>query len=95
MISVDSVGGIGYVTLQHVSGRGFTPEELVDGVVDKIVFVGDKSHPAVQAQARAFRDQVRTLVLAYGEQCVASYQTTLTTQLNNAGHGDLTSLLET
>ena len=44
----------GSVMVQTTSNRGFTPEELADNALDKIIYVGSSSHPAIQEQAEAF-----------------------------------------
>lgn len=94
MISVQApvlLGGIQVATTSH---RGWTPDELAQRAADKIIHVGDQSHPAVQAQARAFKEQVRHVVLFYLQEAVEQDRTTLKNRLINAGHPDLAKLLE-
>ena len=91
-----SSGGalLGEIRATAVSGRGFTPEELAENAVDRIIFVGTNSHPAIREQAEAFRAQIRATLIAYGNQCIASNNTTLANRFRAAGHPELVKLLE-
>lgn len=94
MISVQSpvlLGGIQVATTSH---RGWTPEELSQRAADKIIHVGDQSHPALQAQARAFKEQVRHVVLFYLKEAIEQDRITLKHRLIEAGHPDLAKFLE-
>ena len=53
--------GMGSVFVETTQGRGWTPEELAARAADKIIYIGDQSHPAVQAQARAFKENVKQI----------------------------------
>lgn len=76
------------------SGRGFTPEELASMTMDKIVYVGGNSHPAIRDQAEAFKKQVHAVLLSALRQAVSSHNTTIANRLCEAGHPELTKLLE-
>lgn len=91
-----TVGGatLGGVTAMTVSGRGFTPEELVEGVIGKIIYVGGNSHPVIREQAEVFKEQLRKVLLNYGHQCIRSNKTTIANRLRDAGHPELVTLLE-
>jgi hypothetical protein len=94
MISVQSPSLVGGVQVATTAERGWTPEELAQRAADKIVFVGDQSHPAVQAQARAFKEQVKQVVLFYLKEAVQQDRATIANRLVQAGHADLRSILE-
>ena len=44
---------VGMVKVGTISGRGFTPEEIAEQALDKIISIGNNSHPVIQAQAEA------------------------------------------
>ena len=94
MISVQAPALLGGIQVATTHNRGWTPEELAQRAADKIVYVGDQSHPAVQAQARAFKEQVRHVVLFYLKEAVEQDRVTLKNRLTEAGHPDLAKLLE-
>ena len=93
---LSSSGGalLGEIKAMNVSGRGFTPEELAEHALDKIIYVGSSSHPAIREQAEAFKQQIRSVLLSYGNQCIRSHSTTLANRFRDAGHPELIKLLE-
>ena len=93
---VSTSGGVllGEIVATSVSGRGFTPEELAEQALDKIVYIGSNSHPVIRDQAEAFRNQIRGVLVRYMKQAVASNHTTLANRLRDAGHPELIKILE-
>jgi hypothetical protein len=87
-------GDVGNVMVQTVSGRGFTPEEVAERALDKIVYVGSNSHPAIREQAEAFKDSIRKVLVFYLHEAVRSNNVTLVNKLNNAGYPELAKILE-
>jgi hypothetical protein len=77
-----------------VDHRGFTPEELAEQALNRIISVGDQSHPVIRDQAEAFRDQVRSVLVSYMKRAVESRNTTLINRFTEAGHPELIKLLE-
>jgi len=93
MISVESPILVGAVQVETTNNRGWTVEELAERAVNKIVYVGDQSHPAVREQARAFKQGVRDVVLFYLQEAVQQDRLTIANRLRDAGHQDLIRLL--
>jgi hypothetical protein len=93
---ISTVGGavIGEAKALLVSGRGFTPEELAEQALNKIVSVGGNCHPVIRDQAEAFKDQIRGVLVHYMRQAVRSNHTTLANKFRAAGHPELVKLLE-
>jgi hypothetical protein len=81
------------VTVKTTSNRGFTPEELVEQALDKIIHVGSQSHPAIRDQAEAFRNQIRAVILFYMKQAVSSHNTTIAHRLRSTGNEELIKIL--
>jgi hypothetical protein len=94
MLSANGGVLLGQVIAKSVSGRGFTPEEVADMALEKIMYVGESSHPVIRDQAEAFRDQIRIVLVRYMKQAVVSHNTTLANKLRDAGHPELIKLLE-
>ena len=93
MITVEMpvlTSGVSVVTTQN---RGWDAEELAQRAADKIIFVGDQSHPAVQAQARAFKVQVKHVAAFYLKEAVEQDRLTMANRLREAGHPELVHLL--
>lgn len=93
---ITSTGGalLGDIKAFSVSGRGFTPEEIAEMALEKIVYIGEGSHPVIRDQAEAFRNQIRAVLVRHMKQVVTSHNTTLANRLRDAGHPELIKLLE-
>lgn len=94
MLSASGGALLGDIKAMGVSGRGFTPEELADNAVDRIISISATADPVIRQQAEAFREHIRSVLVSYGRQCVRSNHTTITNRLRDAGHPELTKLLE-
>lgn len=94
-MNLDTVQGFlgSDATVHATSGRGFTPEELAEMALDKIVYVGSKSHPVIREQAEAFKNNLRVVLLQYLKQAVRSDRTTIANRLREAGYPELTIIL--
>jgi hypothetical protein len=84
----------GDVKVATTSNRGFTPEEIAEHALDNIIYVGDNSHPAIQEQARAFRDNIRAVLVYYMHEAVRSHNVTLVNKFIKAGHPELIPILD-
>jgi hypothetical protein len=85
---------LGGFKVTSVSGRGFTPEELAEQALEKIIHVGGSSHPVVRQQAEAFKNEIRGVLISYMKQAVASNNTTLKNKFIAHGHQEFLKLLE-
>jgi hypothetical protein len=94
MISTAGGASLGIITATSVSGRGFTPEELAERALDKIIYIGDRSNPVIRAQAEAYKEQIRVVLVEAMRQAIKSNHTTLTNRFRAAGHPELVKLLE-
>lgn len=94
MISASGGALLGNIKAMGVSNRGFTPEELAENAVDRIISVSASADPVIRQQAEAFKQHIRAVLVSYGHQCVRSNHTTIANRLRDAGHPELTQLLE-
>jgi cephalosporin hydroxylase len=94
MFAATSSGDIGDVLIHKVDHRGFNPEELAEQALNKIIYVGNQSHPAIRDQAQAFREHIRGVLVFYMKRAIESNNTTLANRLREAGHSELVTLLE-
>ena len=81
------------VDIKTTDGRGFTPDELAEQCVQKIISVSDNAHPGVRDQARAFSKHIEKLIAYYMRQAIRSDRTTVYNALNDAGHPELAELI--
>lgn len=84
----------GEVEVLTTTNRGFTPEEIAERALNKIISVGESSHPAIRDQAVAFRDYIRQVLVYYMYEAIKSDRTTQMFKLQESGHPELVKLLE-
>ena len=94
MFGVDTGALLGEIKVTMVSGRGFTPEEIAEQALDRIISVGGNCHPVIRDQAEAFRNEIRGVLVHYMKQAVRSNHTTLANRFRAVGHPELVNLLE-
>lgn len=82
------------VQIMATSGRGFTPEEVAERALNKIIYVAEDANPVIKEQAQAYRDHIRQVLVHYMKEAIKSDRTTLANILTNAGHPELVKLLE-
>ncbi len=81
------------VGVRTTDNRGFTPDELAEQCVEKIISISNSAHPSIRDQARAFSKRVEKLVAFYMRQAIRSDRTTVYNALNDAGHPELAELI--
>ena len=90
-VEVDKTNPI--VGVKTTENRGFTPEELAEQCVEKVISVSDSTHPGIRDQARAFSKHIEKVVAYYMRQAIRSDRTTVYNTLKDAGHPDLADLI--
>ena len=93
---IDNQGNIleGDIAVLTTEGRGFTPDEIADRALAKIMYVSKDANPLIRDQAEAFKESIRETLVFYLKQAVQSDRTTLANRLREAGHSDLIKILE-
>ena len=81
------------VSVRTTSNRGFTPDELAEQCVEKIISISDSAHPAIQEQAKAFSRNVETVIAYYLRQAIHSDRTTVYNAIKDAGNPELAELI--
>jgi hypothetical protein len=92
-INLDIPQNASLVDVKTTDGRGFTPEELAEQCVQKLISVSDNAHPGIRDQARAYSKHIETLVAYYMRQAIRSDRTTVQNVLKDAGHPELAELI--
>ncbi len=84
----------GQIRVETTQNRGFTAEEVAERALDKIIAVGGESHPVITEQARAFRENIRKVLVFYMKEAIRSNNVTLANKFRKAGHPELIKLLD-
>jgi hypothetical protein len=90
----NGLSDVGTVMVMATEGRGFTPEEIAERALDKIIYVGSHTHPAIRDQAEAFKDSIRQVLVQYMHEAVRSHNVTLVNKFKQAGHPELIPILD-
>lgn len=83
----------GIVEVQTTHHRGFTPEEVAERCLDKLLSVSDTAPPAIRDQAIAYKNHLRAVLVFYMKEAVQSDRTTVNNALLDAGHKDLAEMI--
>lgn len=84
----------GSVMVNTTSNRGLNAEEVAERAVERIISVGQNSHPAIRDQAQAFKQHIQSVVTFYIKEGIKNDRATIAIRLREAGHPELTKLLE-
>ena len=84
---------VGTVEVHTTSGRGFSPEEVAERCLDRIINVSEDAMPAVKDQAKAFRNNIRAVLVFYMKEAIRSDRTTVYNALCDAGQKDLAEMI--
>jgi len=82
------------VSVEATSNRGFSPEELAEQALSKILYINPERDDAVSVQAKAFQNQIRKVLVVYMHQAIKSYKTTLCAELVKQGHEDMANIVQ-
>tara|TARA_R100001126_G_C4860401_1_gene167001 strand:- start:975 stop:1271 length:297 start_codon:yes stop_codon:yes gene_type:complete len=81
------------VGVRTTNNRGFTPEEVAENCVKKIVAVSDNAHPAIRDQARAYQKYIENVIVFYMKEAIKSDRTTVYNAIKQAGQPKLAELI--
>jgi hypothetical protein len=77
------------VDVLTTSGRGMTAEDVAELALNKLISISDTAPPEIAAQAKAFKERMRMVLVHYMRQAIASDRTTVYNILKDAGHPDI------
>ena len=89
----EGFGSVGSFYVKTTNERGFTPEEITEDLLNKLIYVSLDAHPTIRDQALAYKDNMRPVILHYMQQAVKSDRTTLAAQLSKQGHADMAEII--
>lgn len=94
---IDGIGSVlmGDVMVMATQGRGFTPEELADMALDKIIYVSGNAPPVIAEQASAYRERIRGVLVHYMNEAVRAHNVTLVGKFKKAGYPEFAKILDT
>jgi len=91
---MDDTFDLGSLLFSQVKERGYSAEELAAQAVNKIIYVGDQSHPVIRDQAQAFKAHIQAVLVDTIKQAINHDRVTISCRLREAGHAELVALLK-
>lgn len=85
---------LGNVQVMTTNGRGFSSEELAERALNQIINVGDNAPPVIADQARAFRENLREVLIYFMREAMRSRNVTLAAKFTEAGFPELVKLID-
>jgi hypothetical protein len=85
---------IGTVQIMTSNGRGFSAEELAERALNQIINVGENAPPVIAEQARAYRENLREVLIYFMREAMRSRNVTLVNKFTQAGHPELIPILD-
>jgi hypothetical protein len=86
-------GEVGSVLVETTENRGFTPEEIAERCLGKIISVSIDAPEPIRQQAESYKNALRSVIVFYVKQAVQSDRTTVCNTLIEAGHPKLAQLI--
>jgi hypothetical protein len=84
---------VGSVIVETTENKGLSPEYWTERILERLVSISDGADPMVKAQAEAFRDSIKQVVLMYIKQAIASDRSTVAGLLDKQGHRDMADII--
>jgi len=84
------VGNLGVTTTDN---RGLSVDEVSEMAVNKIISVSDTAPAPIRAQAHAFRDACKKIVMYYMQEAIKNHMCTIGNQLEQQGQKDLANII--
>jgi|TARA_R110002020_G_scaffold82972_5_gene205621 hypothetical protein len=93
MLELNATVEPGTCEIHTTEYRGFTPEEISERAVGKIVSVADGADPVVRDQAEIFKRRIFHVIVKACNDAIQSDRTTLANLLKQQGHDDMAEIL--
>jgi len=77
------------VSVITTENRGFTPDEVAQRCVKKLISISDTAPAPIRDQAKAFEKHMEKVVAFYMREAIKSDRTTVYNKLLDAGHPEL------
>jgi|TARA_R110001583_G_scaffold49156_6_gene153972 hypothetical protein len=93
MLELSSTVEPGICEVHTTHNRGFTPEEIAERTVPKIVSVAEGADPVAREQAETFKKRLFHVIVKACNDAIRSDRTTLYNLLTQQGHKDMADIL--
>ena len=85
---------LGIVEAKTTNFGGHPPEFWAERLTEKIVGTSENLEPHIEAQAKAYEEQIKQVCLIYIKNAIKSYKASLIQELTKAGDEDLANIIK-
>jgi|TARA_Y200000002_G_C22429005_1_gene557156 hypothetical protein len=89
-VSTSQAGNVNVIATQN---EGLSLDHWAERATNTIVSVGSQSHPVIQEQANAFKQEVLHVIKHYMSEAVKSSRTDLIAEFEQGGYKDMAEIL--
>ena len=89
MLAVDAGVTVGEVIVKTTNKGGFTPEQVAEMAVEKIIHVSDGTVAPLRDQAHAFKGHIEAILCHYMKFAIEQDRATVCAELRKAVYDDL------
>ena len=96
MVDEITPGGLpelGIVEAKTANFGGHPPEFWAERLTEKLVGTSEDLEPHIEAQAKAYEEQIKQVCLIYIENAIKSYKATLIQELSKGGEEELAKIV--
>ena len=91
---LSSLSSVGTVEVLTTNNRGWTPEEIAERFVDRLMSISETAPAPIREQAYAFKQATYRLAVHHMNEVVRSDRTTVANKLREAGQHDAADLIQ-
>ena len=88
-----SIAQAGTVHVVTTKNGGLAVDHWADRATEKIISEGEKNHPEIVEQAKAYKENIRHVVNVYMEEAIKSSKTDTIAELERNGYVDVAEIL--
>tara|TARA_R100001126_G_scaffold87981_1_gene56748 strand:- start:562 stop:858 length:297 start_codon:yes stop_codon:yes gene_type:complete len=81
------------VEVRTTNNRGFTPEEVSEQCVKRLISISNNVDPVLRDQAIAYAKNMEKVIASYMKEAINSDRTTIYNAIKDAGHPELAELI--
>jgi|TARA_R100001015_G_C4612710_1_gene168261 hypothetical protein len=93
-ITPEGLPALGVIETKTTSFGGHPPEFWAERLTEKLVGTSENLEPHIEAQAKAYEEEIEKVCLIYIRNAIKSYKASLIQELTKAGDEDLANIIK-
>ena len=93
-ITPEGMPALGVIEAKTTNHGGHPPEFWAERLTEKLVGTSEDLEPHIEAQAKAYEEEIKKVCLIYIKNAIKSYQSTLKQDLIKSGENELAKTIK-